>query len=118
GHQLQFYYYPQGHEHEGLLAELIGPDDARWQYSYDEHANLTAVHYPDLSAQPAVRHYHYNEPDHTQQADLPNALTGITLETGQRYGTYRYDTQGRAVSSEHGSAQANRTHIAYHSDGS
>ncbi|MDF1629894.1 MAG: RHS domain-containing protein [Alcanivoracaceae bacterium] len=117
-HQLQFHYYPQGHEHEGLLAELIGADNVRWQYHYDEHANLTGVQYPGSSAQQSLRHYHYNEAAHTQSADLPNALTGITLETGRRYATYQYDIEGRAVSSEHGSMQANRTRIDYHSDGS
>ena len=117
-HQLQFHYYPQGHEHEGLLAELIGADNARWQYHYDEHANLTEVQYPGSSAQQSLRHYHYKEAAHTQGADLLNALTGITLETGRRYATYQYDIEGRAVSSEHGSLQANRTRINYHSDGS
>jgi YD repeat-containing protein len=118
GHQLQFQYYPQGHDHAGLLAELVGPDNARWQYNYDAQANLTGVQYPGFSAQLSLRHYHYNEPAHTEDTDLPHALTGITLENGDRYGTYRYDAAGRAVSSEHGSMQANRTHISYHSDGS
>lgn len=118
GHQLQFDYYPTGHQNAGLLAELAGPGNSRWQYRYDTQGNLTEVEYPDYSAQISVRRYHYNEPAHTEDTDLPHALTGITLENGDRYGTYRYDASGRAVSSEHGSMQANRTHISYHSDGS
>ena len=31
---------------------------------------------------------------------LPNALTGVIDEMGRRFATYRYDSQGRAISSK------------------
>ncbi|MFN3713009.1 MAG: RHS repeat-associated core domain-containing protein [Alcanivoracaceae bacterium] len=117
GHRLQLEYYSEHHDHSGWLAAVTGPDSTRWDYDYDDNGNLVSVTYPGEGGHRPVRRYHYNEPEHTDDTDLPHALTGITLETGQRFSSYRYDPQGRAVSSEHGSMQANLTRIAYHADG-
>ena len=44
---------------------------------------------------------HYNEPEHTGGANLPHALTGITDENGDRYATYQYQADGRAIATGH-----------------
>src|SRR5262249_43521372 len=48
-----------------------------------------------------TRTYVYNESANTSGANLPNALTGIIDENGARFATYKYDSSGRAISSEH-----------------
>ena len=58
---------------------------------YDAANNLTSVTYPDNK----VRTYHYED------SRFPNNLTGITDENGNRYATWSYDAQGRAITSEH-----------------
>jgi len=59
----------------------------------------------------ATRRYYYD--------DLRgrNLLTGITDERGQRYATWSYDAEGRAISSEHAGG-ADRVEVTYNDDGS
>lgn len=66
-------------------------------YTYDAANNLATVTYPGGG----VKTYLYNEQAYTANTNLPNALTGITDENGVRFATYKYDTQGRAISTEH-----------------
>ena len=76
-------------------------DTAGGIYTYNFNSttgNLDSVTYPDKT----TRTYKYNE-----TANLPtgvyflNALTGIIDENGNRYATYQYDSQGRAIVSQH-----------------
>jgi YD repeat-containing protein len=53
----------------------------------------------------------------TRNASFPNTLTGIIDENGQRFATWAYDTQGRAVSSQHAGG-ADLTTLTYNIDGS
>ena len=62
-----------------------------YKYSYDSYHRLVRVEYPDGT----TRQYHY------ENADFYYALTGITDENGVRYATFAYDSQGRAISTEH-----------------
>jgi YD repeat-containing protein len=73
------------------ITSVTLPDGNRVSYSYDSNNNLVAVTFPDSS----VKNYHYED------SRFPNALTGITDERGTRYATWSYDTNGRAISSEH-----------------
>jgi YD repeat-containing protein len=84
--------------------------------------NLTSVTFPDTK----VRTYHYNELDKVNggtmcpgksayspgRSHLPNHLTGLIDENGDRYGTWTYDCNGRATSSEHAGG-ADKIVIAY-----
>ena len=71
-------------------------------FAYDTSGNLASITSPDMK----VRQFVYNEAAHTQNTALPNSLTGIIDENGARFATFEYDTQGRAVSTEHaGGAQ-------------
>ncbi|ODU13285.1 MAG: hypothetical protein ABS91_01175 [Thiobacillus sp. SCN 64-35] len=79
------------------IATVVDPAGGVISYGYDPAGNLVSVTYPDGHA----RTYHYNEPAHTGGADLPHALTGITDENGDRFATYQYQADGRAVSTAH-----------------
>ncbi|MDO8894872.1 MAG: hypothetical protein Q7U93_07890, partial [Nitrosomonas sp.] len=93
---------------------LTDPANGVFQYTYDAAGNLASVTYPDAK----TRTYHYNESIYIEGgANLPNALTGITDENGVRYATYTYDTQGRAVVTEHAGG-ADRYVLGYSADGS
>lgn len=94
GRQLRF-----GYDGAGRLSTLTTPAGAEIHYSYDSAGRLASVTQPDAT----VHTYHYNEPAHRAR-DLPYLLTGITDENGERYATWQYDAQGRAVYSAHGPA--------------
>jgi len=99
GRQLHFSY-----DSSNRLAKLFDPAGGQTLYAYSATSFLTSVTTPDA----AVRTYHYNEAAHTAGANLPYALTGITDENNSRFATFGYNSEGRAVSSEHASG-AGRT---------
>jgi YD repeat-containing protein len=108
GRQLEFGYDSQ---HRG--ATMTDPASQIYRYTYDALNNLSMVAYPDATAGDDTdnpkKTYHYAEAAHINNgvtcpggnAFAANLLTGITDENGTRYATYKYDCQGRAVSSEH-----------------
>lgn len=102
GHQMAFAY-----EIDNRLQRLIDPSGGVYSYTYDANNNLTSVTYPDNK----IRTYLYEDPR------FPNALTGIVDENGSRFATYAYDTQGRAISSEHFGGVEKIT-LVYNADGS
>ena len=63
----------------------------------------------NAGAIPAVKTYVYDNPYD------PNLLTGIIDETGKRYATWTYDSQGRAITNEHGDNGAVKVTIHYDS---
>lgn len=84
------------------IVRMTDPAGEAYSYGYDAAGNLASITSPDSK----VRQFVYNEQQHTQNTQLPNSLTGIIDENGDRFATYEYDTQGRAVSTEHaGGAQ-------------
>jgi RHS repeat-associated protein len=101
GHSLTF-----THDASNRIATMTDPAGGIYAYAYDSAGNLSTVTYPDGHG----KAYHYEDPD------LPHALTGITDENGQRYATYDYDAQGRAILSEHANG-AGRVELAYNADG-
>ncbi|MBI3728890.1 MAG: RHS repeat protein [Burkholderiales bacterium] len=86
GRQLQFAY-----DLQARLKQLTTPDNKTYTYAYDTNGNLASVTYPDTK----IRSYVY------ENASFPHALTGIIDENGARFVTWKYDAQGRAISSEH-----------------
>jgi YD repeat-containing protein len=91
GHALTLAYDAQNR-----VATLTQPDGGIVHFSYDTANNLAGITWPDTR----TRSYHY------ENASFPNNLTGITDENGARYATYGYDSQGRAILTEHaGGAQ-------------
>ncbi|MBW8311158.1 MAG: hypothetical protein K0M64_03895 [Rhizobium sp.] len=98
GRSLHFSYTPGR-----LIGQVIDDSGAGANFLYGSLQQLEEVVYGDGSS----RTYLYNEPSHTQGAVLPWALTGIVDENGARFATFKFDTVGRAVSTEHaGSVQS------------
>ena len=109
GHTLTFAY-----DASNRVASVMLPDGGVVAYGYDTNNNLTSVTYPDN----ATRQYVYNESANTANAYLPlHGLTGIIDELGNRFATFQYDAQGRAVSSTHAGGAEHVT-IAFNADGS
>ncbi|MGH8457854.1 MAG: DUF6531 domain-containing protein, partial [Nevskiales bacterium] len=92
---------------QGRITTLTDPANQVTSYAYDAAGNLVSVTYPGNE----TRTYHY------ENASFPHALTGITDENGDRYATWSYDAQARAVSSTHAGG-ADSTTLTYNADGS
>lgn len=90
------------------LLTMTDPAGGLYIYGYDEASsivlsgnafadNLTSVTFPDGSK----RIYWYNEQQQTAGSNLKNALTGITDENGIRFASWKYNSSGQVISSEH-----------------
>ena len=90
------------------ITTLTDPGNGTYAFGYDSAGNLASITFPDTQ----VRQFLYNEQQHTQNTALPNSLTGIIDENGNRFATYEYDTQGRVVTTEHAGG-AQRYTLAY-----
>lgn len=101
GGRLDFSY-----DGNGRLAGVTDQAGRSWAYRYEALGRLAQVDKPDGSN----RQYHYEDLRHAY------ALTGITLENGQRYSWYAYDEAGRAIASWH-AGDADRVDIQYEPDG-
>ncbi len=86
----------------GQLTNVITPDGRLIGYAYDTAGRLSVVTYPDGK----TRGFVY------ENASFPHALTGIYDESGARWGTFAYDAQGRAISTELSGA-VNRYQVSY-----
>ncbi len=107
---------------DGKMATLTDPAGSITHYSYDANGNLATVTFPDdtpadLTDNPK-KTYAYGELANTANISQPNALTGIIDENGVRYATYQYDTNGKAISTEHATGGIERYSLVYSSDGS
>ncbi|MDP9918373.1 RHS repeat-associated protein [Variovorax boronicumulans] len=86
----------------GQVAGITTPDLRVVAYSYDAAGRLSSVTYPDGN----TRGFLY------ENANFPYALTGILDETGARFATFAYDSQGRAIDSAL-AAGADRHRVSY-----
>jgi YD repeat-containing protein len=86
----------------GQLVTVTTPDARMIGYAYDSAGRLSVVTYPDGK----TRSFAY------ENASFPQALTGIYDEDGARWGTFAYDAQGRATSTELSGA-VNRYQVSY-----
>ncbi|MDZ7662429.1 RHS repeat-associated core domain-containing protein [Thiohalophilus sp.] len=94
------------YDSDDRLEIFSDPDGRQYQYLYDDNDNLNNVVYPDASS----RGYLY------ENTGYPNHLTGIIDANGQRYATYGYDNEGRAILTEHAEG-ADRYTLQYNGDG-
>jgi len=101
GHTLTFAYNAQNQ-----VNLMTDPDGGQYGYTYDANKNLASITWPDFT----TRYYLYED------VNFPQALTGITDANGDRYATWAYDTQGRAISSEHAGGKEKVT-LVYNTDG-
>ena len=81
----------------GQIVSAADQTGATVLFGYDTANNLTSVTYPGGS----IKQYIYNEQTNTDGANLSGTLTGIIDENGTRYATYKYDSERRAISTEH-----------------
>ena len=103
GRSLAFTYEPYTYQvpldinspqHTGYrLVGMVDPDGGVYTYSYHTNNTLKSVTYPDEREEV----YIYKS-DNGTDAYL---LTGLQDGNGDRYATWTYDSQGRAISSEH-----------------
>ena len=108
GRALSFTYNAQSN-----VATVAQPDGGSLGYSYDTNGNLASVTYPDSKS----RQYVYNESSLTGGTNLPNALTGDVDESGTRFTSISYNSQGQATMSTLPSG-IDLTQVTYNSDGS
>jgi RHS repeat-associated protein len=94
GHTLNFAY-----DTRARVKTVTDADAKLYQYAYGADNTLISVTFPDGSQ----RTYVYNEPTNMGGANFRSMLTGIVDEGNVRYATFKYDIQGRAISTEHGS---------------
>lgn len=112
GRTLTFAFHPG----RDLLWKMTGPDGHEVNYYY--HIDPARLRYviaaddtPSTFADNPRVEYHYED------AGFPLYLTGITdWSTGNRFATYTYDDQGRAISSEHAGG-AGKVTVTYNGDG-
>ncbi|UTW46349.1 RHS repeat protein [bacterium SCSIO 12696] len=79
-------------DNSGRIIGFTAGQGEHYSYTYDSVGRLVSIVYPNSAV---ARTYHY------ENASYPNALTGITDENGARFATWAYDSEGRAISSEH-----------------
>ncbi|KJV06992.1 RHS repeat protein [Methylocucumis oryzae] len=105
----------------GRIATITDNAGTVIRYGYDSNNNLTTVTYPDetpaISTDNPKKTYVYNESVNTAGVNQIHALTGIIDENNVRYATYKYNTQGKAISTEH-AGSVNKFSLAYNNDGS
>ncbi|KAB2900813.1 MAG: RHS repeat protein, partial [Burkholderiaceae bacterium] len=87
GRSLVFAYGGYGNDR---LVSVTTPDGKVIGYTYDSAGRLASVVYPDGKS----RQFLY------ENTAFPHALTAIVDENAQRWGSFAYDAQGRAVSTE------------------
>jgi len=100
------------------ISTLTDPAGQVFTYQYTgstDAQRLSAVVYPGVDT--PTRQYLYNESTHTGGANLPDALTGIVDETGDRYATFGYNASGRGTFTEHAGG-VDRYTMGYNVDGS
>ncbi len=98
----------------GRVITMTDPAGNLFSYGYDVSGNLELVTYPDETPGNSIdnptRIYHYED------LNFIHALTGITDETGTRFANWGYDTEGRAIFSEHAGG-AERIDFTFNNDG-
>ena len=99
---------------DGVIQTMTDPDGKIYTFNYTSFVTsteqLTSVIFPGSNS-PTVQYLYEN-------ASYPYALTGIQDEKGNRYATWSYDANLRAVSSEHaGGADATTLSYSLNSSG-
>jgi RHS repeat-associated protein len=102
-----------GYDDAQRLVSVTLPDAGQIAYSYNTSNYLTSVTYPDGR----VRQYLYDESGlGTGAPGTAGRLTGIIDENNARYATFGYQSDGRAISTQHGSGAQLLT-VSYVSSG-
>ena len=109
-----------GYSSAGQLVTLTDSAGAIVTFGYSGD-DLVSATYPNAISGTNIRTYHYNELGQTGGVSQPHVLTGITDENGNRFASWGYDANRRAVLSVHGpyaTGTADRTALQFNGDGS
>jgi len=102
-----------GYDGSGRINQVTEPGGAAIVFAYDSSGNLSSVTYPDSSN----RTYLYDESGHVAGGAATNLLTGIMDESGTRFASYNYDSDSRAIDSQHAGA-VEHVQVTYNANGS
>lgn len=96
------------------LLTVTDPDGELYSYSYDTTNNLSSVTFPDdtpgnTNDNPS-KQYQYTD------TNFPNHLTDVIDENGNTFASFGYDTQGRAIFTEHDNG-TERIDLIYNANG-
>jgi RHS repeat-associated protein len=109
-----------GYDSNSRVVKVTDPNSAVYRYAYDANNNLASITFPPTPTYPsgATRQYIYNELINTSNTDYfyPHVLTGIVDENNNRFATFKYDSQGRAISSQHAGG-TEQIALTYNGDG-
>ncbi|MEN9489868.1 MAG: hypothetical protein RJA63_317 [Pseudomonadota bacterium] len=108
GRSLEF-----GYDGRYRIASVRDPLAQTTGFAYDDQGKLATVSYPGA----ASRGYLYDEASLSPVTGFSGLLTGIQDENAQRFATFAYDAQGRAIRTEHAEG-AERVSLAAIRDGS
>jgi YD repeat-containing protein len=75
----------------GRVSHIVGPEGRIYALAYDGVGNLASITWPDTKVLQLLY----------ESTSFPWALTGKVDESGARYATFSYDSQGRAIVTEH-----------------
>lgn len=104
GRKVEFNYGSSGNI--AIATDVSGKDH---KFTYDSTwRRLDSIVFPTSTETTVGFHY--------EESDAPYILTGITDENGNRYATWSYDEEGRAISSEHANG-VEKTTLTYNADG-
>ena len=90
GRRWSFEYTRMGAESRSRASAIVDPGGRRVVIGYGANEQISRLEWPDGTAQQMLY----------ERSDLNWALTGYLDESSVRAGTYGYDGQGRAISSE------------------
>ncbi|MEW5251697.1 DUF6531 domain-containing protein [Microbulbifer discodermiae] len=88
----------------GNLTQITRNDNSVYQFAYNTNGLLASITFPGSTSPQRVFRY--------EDSRFPNALTGVTDETGEVYSSFAYDDQGRAIRTEHNNG-AESVDVAY-----
>jgi YD repeat-containing protein len=101
GKVLQFSYASAANG-DGRITQITDPTGRTISAAYDSAGNLASLTWQDSK----IRQFLY------ENTSFPWALTGVKDENNNRYATFGYDSQGRAISTEY-SGGVNRYSVTY-----
>lgn len=109
-----------GYSSAGQLTTLTDNAGVVITFGYNSGDLVSAI-YSNAVSGTDTRTYHYNESGQTGGVSQPHVLTGITDENGNRFASWGYDANRRAVLSVHGpfaTGTVDRTSLQFNADGS
>ncbi|RAP56919.1 hypothetical protein BTJ49_12320 [Oleiagrimonas sp. MCCC 1A03011] len=101
-----------GYDDQYRITSVTLPDERQITYGYSASDYLNSVTYPDQTS----REYLYDEPAYSSAGSNQGKLTGIVDENGRRFATFGYQSDGRAISTQHAGG-AGLTSMSYTTDG-